>query len=154
MAAPASLDPFCAELTALPQWEQKGRYGMSDFMSPDKTGKPRPHEWWARRWRRYTDRLWRHFEAKNLDADVEDWAKKRDWVSVTSDTWTRWEKNFGRGTVKVGRGRHESIIFSFGANSELSFSSTRILVAEDRIMSETEAMAKVQVWWNSGRKMF
>ena len=120
---------------------------MSDFMSPDKTGKPRPHEWWGRRWRRYMNILWRRLEAKHPNQDVEGWAKKRGWVSVTDDNWTRWEKKFGRGTVKVGRGRNEYIVYSFGADSDLSHSSTRLLRLEDRIMSEIEAMESVETWW-------
>ena len=96
----------------------------------------------------------KELEAANADAGVEAWAKAHGWATVADETWTRWEKRFGHGTVRVGRDRAEWIVFSFGANSALSFSSTRILVKRDRIMSETEAMQRVETWWRRENKVF
>jgi hypothetical protein len=52
-----------------------------------------------------------------------------------------WRKRFGRGHVSVGVGAFTSIVYSYGANSDDSISSTRW--RPDRPLTEAEAMALV-----------
>ena len=73
---------------------------------------------------------------------------------ITYKTWTLidWDgnlelnhkcyrKSFGRGHVSVGVGDFYSIVYSYGANSDDSYSSTRHLGS--RIITEQEAMDMV-----------
>lgn len=53
-----------------------------------------------------------------------------------------WRKSFRRGHVSVGVGEFKTVVFSYGANSENSFSSTRARV-NGPDLSETEAKALV-----------
>lgn len=53
-----------------------------------------------------------------------------------------WRKKFGRGHVSVGIGEFLSIVFSYGANSDNSFSGTRRL-GPGQTMTEAEAMRAV-----------
>ncbi len=68
---------------------------------------------------------------------------KHIWVKVPWDGnpalgLVCWRKKFGRGHVSVGCGDYLSIVHSFGANSDDSYSSTRWRA--DRVLTEQEAM--------------
>jgi hypothetical protein len=52
-----------------------------------------------------------------------------------------WRKSFGRGHVSVGIGAFELIVYSHGADSDRSMSSTRR--CQKRVMTEDEAMKMV-----------
>jgi hypothetical protein len=53
-----------------------------------------------------------------------------------------WRKSFGRGHVSVGVGKFQNIVYSHGANSEDSLSSTRWR-PDGKHQTEKEAMAMV-----------
>lgn len=60
-----------------------------------------------------------------------------------------WRKTFGRGHVSVGVGSFLSIVFSFGANSGNSFSSTRWNY-DNAPISEIDAMKLIDEQWPKG----
>ena len=88
---------------------------------------------------------------------AEEYAAKHGWERVSWDGnpelgWRCWRKKFGRGTISVGCGVFPLIVHSFGANSDDSFSSTRIRVQTDTILSEAEAMKETDLWWSRQRQ--
>jgi hypothetical protein len=58
-----------------------------------------------------------------------------DWDGNTELGYKCWRKSFGRGHVSVGVGSFKLIVYSHGANSDESLSSTRI-----GNQTETDAM--------------
>lgn len=63
-----------------------------------------------------------------------------------------WRKSFRKGHVSVGIGPDFlSIVFSYGANSDDSFSSTRWLGESVNPMTEAEAMARIDAKDGRGR---
>jgi hypothetical protein len=52
-----------------------------------------------------------------------------------------WRKRFGQGHVSVGVGDFHAVVFSYGANSDRSYSSTRCRA--EGVLSEQEAMEAV-----------
>lgn len=54
-----------------------------------------------------------------------------------------WRKKFGRGHISVGIGEFYSVVYSFGANSDDSFSSTRARAAGEAHCTEEETMREV-----------
>jgi len=64
-----------------------------------------------------------------------------DWDGNPAMKLKCWRKSFGRGHVSVGVGDFLNIVYSHGANSDDSMSSTRW--SYTRIMSEQEAMDMV-----------
>lgn len=72
--------------------------------------------------------------------------KYKTWTEIEWDgnpdlKYRCWRKSFGRGHVSVGIGEFNGIVFSYGANSDDSMSSTRW--RSDRVISEQEAMDNV-----------
>ena len=63
-----------------------------------------------------------------------------DWDGNTSLGYKCYRKSFGKGHVSVGVGEFHYIVYSYGANSEDSLSSTRKNVTAGTILSEKEAM--------------
>jgi hypothetical protein len=61
-----------------------------------------------------------------------------DWDGNTSLKLKCYRKSFGRGYVSVGVGTFTNIVYSYGANSEFSLSSTRW--RESGTMTEQQAM--------------
>lgn len=61
-----------------------------------------------------------------------------DWDGNNALGYKCWRKNFGRGHVSVGVGEFASIVYSYGANSEDSLSSSRW--RDQKILTEHEAM--------------
>lgn len=59
-----------------------------------------------------------------------------------------WRKSFGRGYVSVGIGDFDLVCYSFGANSDKSFSSTRW--RKDGTISEQAAMKLVDEEMKNG----
>ena len=53
-----------------------------------------------------------------------------------------WRKRFGRGKISVGCGNFTTIVFSFGANSNDSFSGTRWR-PDNKTLTEIQAMRLV-----------
>jgi hypothetical protein len=76
--------------------------------------------------------------------------KKRRYEKWTKIPWDGnralrlecWRKSFGRGHVSVGIGDFDTICYSFGANSDDSYSSTRWR-PDGATISEQEAMENV-----------
>ena len=66
-----------------------------------------------------------------------------DWDGNKSLNYKCYRKSFGRGYVSVGVGEFNSIIYSYGASSEDSMSSTRWrktgTITEEQAMSEVDA---------------
>jgi hypothetical protein len=60
-----------------------------------------------------------------------------------------WRKQFGIGKVSVGIGDFHLVVFSYGPNSDRSFSSTR--VSPRRSIKELEAMQNIDK--NNGFKL-
>jgi hypothetical protein len=52
-----------------------------------------------------------------------------------------WRKSFGRGKVSIGCGEFDLIVYSFGRDSDMSYSSTRM--RSGILMSEQDAMKMV-----------
>jgi len=65
-----------------------------------------------------------------------------DWDGNPNLKLKCWRKTFGRGHVSVGVGKFDLIVYSFGANSENSYSSTR--KRKNRTLTEKEAMDEVE----------
>ena len=65
-----------------------------------------------------------------------------DWDGNPSLKLKCWRKSFGRGHVSVGVGEFTLIVYSHGANSDDSLSSTRWR-DNDRTLTEQEAMSEV-----------
>jgi len=61
-----------------------------------------------------------------------------DWDGNKSLGYKCYRKSFGKGYVSIGIGEFKNIIYSHGANSENSLSSTRL--RENIEISEQEAM--------------
>jgi hypothetical protein len=66
-----------------------------------------------------------------------------DWDGNPDLKFQCWRKKFGHGDVSVGVGDFEYIVFSYGANSSDSYSSTRNLVRIGVVLTEMEAMEAV-----------
>ncbi len=64
-----------------------------------------------------------------------------DWDGNTELNYKCYRKSFRNGCVSVGVGNFHNIVFSFGANSDYSMSSTRWNT--DSIQTEKEAMQMV-----------
>jgi hypothetical protein len=64
-----------------------------------------------------------------------------DWVGNPALKHKCYAKTFGRGTVYVGIGDFDRIVFSYGASSEYSYSSTRW--RENGHITEQQAMAAI-----------
>lgn len=63
-----------------------------------------------------------------------------DWDGNTSLGYKCYRKSFGKGHVSVGIGDFDLIVYSYGANSEDSLSSTRwrpngVAISEQEVMS-------------------
>ena len=72
--------------------------------------------------------------------------EKVPWDGNLSLGFKCWRKKFGRGHVSVGCGDFHSIVHSFGANSDGSYSSTRW--RNHRILTEQEAMDLVDTQYS------
>jgi hypothetical protein len=64
-----------------------------------------------------------------------------DWDGNLSLKYKCWRKSFGRGHVSVGVGNFQTIVYSYGANSDDSLNSTRW--SKTHIQTEQEAMDMV-----------
>jgi len=73
-----------------------------------------------------------------------------DWDGNTALGYKCWRKKFGRGHVSVGIGEFDTVVFSYGANSDDSYSSTRWDYDRPKITPE-EAMKMVDA--GDGKKM-
>jgi hypothetical protein len=73
-----------------------------------------------------------------------------DWDGNRDLGYKCWRKSFGGGHVSVGVGDFLSVVFSYGANSDSSYSSTRWDYDRPAI-SEADAMKMVDA--GNGRKM-
>ena len=93
-----------------------------------------------------------------VEIGAAEYAKKHGW---TREDWNGnpalgfscWGKKFAWGYISVGCGKFASIVHSFGANSGDSYCSTRILMKEDRIMSEAEAMKQEDTQWGKDHRL-
>jgi len=63
-------------------------------------------------------------ELKQIEETINGW-KKIKWDGCENDNRHCWRKEFGRGHVSIGCGSFLTVVFSYGANSGMSFSSTR-----------------------------
>ena len=70
-----------------------------------------------------------------------------DWDGNLDLGYKCYRKSFGRGQVSVGVGEFTTIVYSYGANSDESMSSTRW--RKDGNLTESEAMKMVDA--NNGK---
>lgn len=73
-----------------------------------------------------------------------------DWDGNAALGLKCWRKSFGRGHVSIGVGEFHLIVYSFGANSDDSHSSTRDTQSGE-ILTEAEAMKLVDRWYKNKR---
>lgn len=66
-----------------------------------------------------------------------------DWDGNTALGYKCWRKSFGHGHVSVGVGGFESIVYSYGRDSDESMSSTRwrkdVSISEEAAMQQVDA---------------
>lgn len=89
---------------------------------------------------------------EGVEVGAREYAAENGWQLVKWDgnpdlCYMCWRKKFGRGNVSVGCDKFDSIVHSFGANSDYSFSGTRIRVADGRVLTERQAMQETDMWW-------
>jgi len=72
-----------------------------------------------------------------------------DWDGNPALGYQCYRKSFGKGHVSVGVGDFLTVVFSFGANSDDSYSSTRWradgTISEDEAMTQVDESMKVAV---------
>lgn len=93
---------------------------------------------------------------EGVEVGAREYAAQNGWQLVEWDGNPElkhmcWRKEFGHGTVSVGCDKFALIVHSFGANSDNSFSSTRIRVTEDRILTERQGMEETDRSWKKNR---
>ncbi len=69
-----------------------------------------------------------------------------DWDRNQTLGYKCWRKKFGRGYISVGVGEFQTVVFSFGADSDDSFSSTRWNY-DLPVITEEQAMDGLDAAW-------
>ncbi len=109
-----------------------------------------PGDWWCEGAEDEVG-LWAYSSVYILKHQLPTPKKTNEWELVDwNDDFKCWRKKFGRGYVSVGVGEFQNVVFSYGANSDDSYSTTRW--DYDRpVITEEEAMKMVDA--GKGKKM-